>query len=111
MPQEFSPRVKAGMRAHRERLDYIDNHFRDDSEYAMEDALKAADAITFSPSNIELAAQTLWNASAPVKAGARPRWSEVKNDPDWARAVAATRNDAKIVAGVLWLSNDQQDLD
>ena len=103
---EFSPRVKAAVKAHRDRHRYIDNNFRDDSryadEYAMEDAIKAADAIAFSRENIELAAQTLWNASAPVRAGVRPRWSQVKNDPDWARPVAVTRNDAKIVAGVRW---------
>ncbi|WP_427019339.1 hypothetical protein ACQCSX_22545 (plasmid) [Pseudarthrobacter sp. P1] len=98
-------RVKAAMEAHRKRLDFIDNHFRDDTrfaqEYAMEDALQAADLITFSPATIELAAAALWDQAPPVRYGVRPNWAAVKDDPDWAHPVGSTRNDAKLVTKTL----------
>jgi hypothetical protein len=101
-----NPRVTAALTAYRERLAEQDSPFADASEnaeeLAMAEAIKAADAVAFSRENIDLAAEALWDASAPVRAGARPRWALIKDDPEWHHGVTVTRNDAKTVAKTLW---------
>lgn len=51
------------------------------------------DVIPDSPE--ELAAEAMWNRSAPVRKGARPTWDKVRNDPAWKRGVRDMREDAK----------------
>ena len=43
----------------------------------------------------ERAAEAIWNRSSPVQKGARPKWDEVRNSPEWHRGVKAAREDAK----------------
>lgn len=101
-----NPRVAAALTAYRERLAEADTPFADDpgtaEERAMAEAIKAADAVAFSRENIDLAAEALWDSAAPVKAGVRPRWALIKDDPDWHHGVTTTLNDAKTVAKTLW---------
>jgi hypothetical protein len=37
----------------------------------------------------------MWNRSSPVVRGVRPKWSEVRNDPEWKRGVKETRANAQ----------------
>ncbi|MGY4541201.1 hypothetical protein ACVWY0_001110 [Arthrobacter sp. UYNi723] len=54
------------------------------------------DPVTVIPDTVEeRAAEAIWNRSAPVVRGARPKWDEVRNDPEWRRGVKETRADAK----------------
>lgn len=103
---EFSPRVTAALKAYRSRLAEAATPFGDDpehaEEYAMEDAVKAADAVAFSRENIDLAAEALWDSAKPVQVGVRPRWAEIKDDPEWHHGVTTTINDVKTVAKTLW---------
>lgn len=104
---EFSPRVTAALEAYRARLAEGDTSFGDDPEYAdehaMQDAIKAADAVAFSRENIDLAAEALWDSAKPVHVGVRPRWALIKDDPDWHHGVTTTINDVKTVAKTLWV--------
>jgi hypothetical protein len=43
----------------------------------------------------ERAAEAMWNRSSPVVRGVRPKWSEVRNDPEWKRGVKETRANAQ----------------
>ena len=43
----------------------------------------------------ERAAEAMWNRSAPVVRGVRPKWNEVRNDPEWRRGVKETRANAQ----------------
>lgn len=101
-----NPRVAAALTAYRERLAEADAPFADESEIAedaaMEDAIKAADAVAFSRENIDLACEALWDSAKPVQVGVRPRWALIKDDPEWHHGVTTTRNEAKIVAKTLW---------
>ncbi len=103
---EISPRVTAALQAYRSRLAEADTPFGDDpahaEEHAMEDAIKAADAVAFSRENIDLATEALWDSAKPVQVGVRPRWALVKDDPEWHHGVTSTRDDVKIVAKTLW---------
>jgi len=54
------------------------------------------DPVDVVPDTIEeRAAEAIWNQSAPVVKGARPKWSDVRNDPRWTSGVQQTREDAK----------------
>lgn len=54
------------------------------------------DPVAIVPDTVEeRAAEAMWNRSAPVVRGARPKWADVRNDPQWQRGVKQTREDAK----------------
>lgn len=100
----MSARVNVAAEAHRKAAESIkENPDLLDAApvLAMAEALAAADAVTYSPANIERAAEALWNSARPVIYRVRPPWAEVKDDPEWARPVALTRADAKTVADTL----------
>lgn len=103
---EFSPRVTAAVEAYRGRLAEAFTPFGDDpehaEEHAMEDAIKAADAVAFSRENIDAACEALWDSTKQVQVGVWPRWALVKDDPEWHHSVTTTINDVKTVAKTLW---------
>ncbi|KIA73379.1 hypothetical protein ANMWB30_23060 [Arthrobacter sp. MWB30] len=59
------------------------------------DGDRLIDPVEAVPDTIEeRMAEAIWNNSAPVKKGARPKWRDVRNDPKWKRGVNDTRADA-----------------
>lgn len=101
----MSARMTVAASAHRKAAESVQENNPDLSDdapvLAMAEALAASDAITYSPANIDRAAEALWNRAPPVIYRVRPRWAKVKDDPEWARPVAVTRADAKTVADTL----------
>jgi hypothetical protein len=69
------------------------------------------DPVAIAPDTVEeRAAEAIWNRSSPVAKGARPKWTDVRNDPAWKRGVADTRADAKAaIAAVSEPAEDSAD--
>lgn len=49
----------------------------------------------------ERAAEAIWNRSAPVVKGVRPKWNEVRNHPDWKKGVKETRANAQAALAIV----------
>lgn len=57
---------------------------------------RLVDPVAIVPDTVEeRAAEAIWNRTPAVVKGARPKWKEVRHDPEWRRGVKETREDAK----------------
>ena len=49
----------------------------------------------------ERVAEAMWDSSAPVVRGVRPKWKIARHDPEWRRGVKQMRDDAKTAGEVM----------
>lgn len=67
------------------------------------------DPVDIVPDTVEeRAAEAIWNRSTPVINGVRPKWDEIRNDPEWRRGVKETRADAKAALAAIEGSSEEE---